>query len=635
MGRRRFGHDERKALYLVSEGRCQHCGEVLPAGWHADHRHPYALGGATALDNGQALCPWCNLTKGGTVQGVAPWPADRALHQWQVQARAAWGRHTEADFLLVATPGGGKTLTALRIASDELLAGRVQRVAIIVPTDHLRTQWANAASSIGLQINPGWDNAGPDGPGFCGIVATYHQVGRAPDVHALLCRQRTLAIFDEGHHAADTQSWGDALRVAYGSAVRRLMLSGTPFRSDNRTIPFVSYEDGRSRADHHYSYSDALDDNVVRAIHFPNYEADLTWRYRGQLIRASFRESIPEEQARRRLRTALDADGEWLPAVIRQADQQLSTVRATNHSAAGGLIVCVDMWHARRVADIVRRVTGEAPIVAVSDDPDASAKIADFARGSQRWLVAVRMVSEGVDVPRLRVGVYATNIISELYFRQLVGRFVRVIPGIIAAEQSAWLYLPADATLTSYAYRLAEERDHQIEEMRRQEDRLREAAVTDDGRTTGDFTPISSDNPTLVDVIIGEERFTGSDLEVARLVRLKVSMGSLTDAQVALILRAGGMLPASPAAADVARKERVDEATPLYQLRKNLRTQTARLVSKLAAQTGASHDTINRWLARETGAYVKEATIEQLTQRRDLLLTELERSDDERQSTRG
>lgn len=633
---RRFNHGQHVTLYLVGDGRCARCGDELPANWHADHRHPFARGGATDIANGQALCPACNLHKGATVEGISVWPGDRPLRLWQTDARTRWVHHGSADFLLVATPGGGKTQAALRIVSEQLLAGHVDRVVVIVPTDHLRRQWANHAAAVGLQLNPDWENAGPDGPGMCGICVTFHQVARAPDVHALLCRKaRTLVIIDEVHHAATTRAWGDALRAAYGGAWKRLLLSGTLFRSDSLAIPFVSYVDGRSVADFTYTYGQALGEEVVRAIHFPNYEGDLTWRYRDQVIRAAFRDAIPEDQARRRLRTALDPAGEWLPAIIRQADEQLSTVRLGGHSRAGGLIVCVDMWHARRVGDLVARIAGEAPTIVVSDDPDASDKISAFERGGQRWLVAVRMVSEGVDVPRLRVGIYATNIISELYFRQLVGRFVRVVPGIGAAEQAAWLYLPADETLVSYAYTIKSERDHQLNELQQQETRLREAAATDDGKTTGLFTPLSANDAELVDVIVGEDRFTAGDLEVARGVRLQADLTSLSDAQVARVLRIAGRLPAAEATVTAAREEQAQQQTPIYLLRRNLRNQCVRLVNRLVAQTGADQQTINRWLASATGAYVNEASIEQLEQRRDLLLIELERKRDGTQSARG
>jgi superfamily II DNA or RNA helicase len=634
--RRRFNHSERQALYLVSGGRCVACDKPLPTGWHADHRQPFSRGGETSIWNGQALCPDCNHRKGDRMEGVSSWPAEQPLHEWQVAARAAWGSHNLADFLLVATPGSGKTRAALRIASDELQAGRVERIVVVVPTDHLRTQWADAAAEVGLQINPKWDNAGPDGSGFCGIVVTYHQVARAPDVHALNCRRRTLVIFDEHHHTGDTLTWGDAIRIAYGPAVRRLLLSGTPFRSDNLAIPFVRYEDGKSQADFAYAYGTALDQNVVRSIHFPNYEGFFSWQYRDQLMRATFQDAVPDEQSRRRLRTALDEDGEWLPSIIREADQRLTEIRTTGgHLNAGGLIICIDQWRAKRVAALVQRITGEAPTVAISDDADATDKITSFAKGNRRWLVAVRMVSEGVDVPRLRVGIYATNVITELYFRQVVGRFVRVTPGIPVAEQSAWLYIPADSELVEYARRIAEERDHQLQEAIQKTQRLLEAMATDDGRVTGEFTVLFAEDPELVGIVIGGEHLAPADLEGARVIRLQAGFTGLTDAQVALLFRLRDRLSTSePATAEQQKPEsdagetRGRATGPLWRVRDRLRSERARLVNRLAGQIGVPHDQINRWLAERTGAYVKESSVEQLNKQIELLIEQLNRTTD-------
>ena len=61
----------------------------------------------------------------------------------------------------------------------------------------------------------------------------------------------------------------------------------------------------------------------------------------------------------------------------------------------------------------------------LSDEAEASRRIETFAHDTSRWMVAVRMVSEGVDVPRLAVGVYATSASTPLFFAQAIGRFVR------------------------------------------------------------------------------------------------------------------------------------------------------------------------------------------------------------------
>src|SRR5207302_6169381 len=155
-------------------------------------------------------------------------------------------------------------------------------------------------------------------------------------------------------------------------------------------------------------------------------------------------------------------DGEWLPAVLGWAVAQLTEVRS-HHPEAGGLVIAADQAHARGIAALLHDRYGVGrPVVATSDDPEASARIARFAADRSPWLVAVRMVSEGVDIPRLRVGVYATPTTTELFFRQAVGRIVRWMPGV--RGQRAWLFLPDDVRLRWYASRIAAARYHWIVE---------------------------------------------------------------------------------------------------------------------------------------------------------------------------
>ena len=113
--------------------------------------------------------------------------------------------------------------------------------------------------------------------------------------------------------------------------------------------------------------------------------------------------------------------------MLRDADALLIKARAVIPDAAG-LVLCDDRAHARATGALLRTIAGEKPVVVVSDEPQAHARIERFARGdanAPRWLVAVNMVSEGVDVPRLVLAAYATVKRTDLFFRQAVGRVVR------------------------------------------------------------------------------------------------------------------------------------------------------------------------------------------------------------------
>jgi superfamily II DNA or RNA helicase len=367
------------------------------------------------------------------------------------------------DFLAVATPGSGKTTFALRIAAELLADGTVERITIVVPTEHLKTQWAGAAAKVGLALDPKFSNSSAQNSDeYHGVVVTYAQVASHPGRHRVRTENRkTLVVFDEIHHGGDAKSWGDAIREAFGDATRRLSLTGTPFRSDDSPIPFVTYEADRagfkhSKADHTYGYSDALADGVVRPVVFLAYSGESRWRdSAGEEHAARLGEPLTAEQTARAWRTALNPAGEWMPAVIAAADTRL-TQKRQHMPDAGGMIIASDQTAARAYAKLLTNLTGEAPTVVLSDDKGASDRISAFSAGTSRWLVAVRMVSEGVDVPRLAVGVYATSASTPLFFAQAIGRFVRSrTPG-----ETASIFLPSVPSLLLLASEMEAQRNH-------------------------------------------------------------------------------------------------------------------------------------------------------------------------------
>ncbi|MCW2622377.1 MAG: hypothetical protein JWL64_1979 [Frankiales bacterium] len=389
------------------------------------------------------------------------------LRAWQRSALVTYLRRSPQDFLAVATPGAGKTTFALRIASELLSSGVVQAVTVVAPTEHLKTQWALAAARVGISLDPGFRNAtGTSSTDFHGVVLTYAGVAAQPALHrARTSRRRTLVILDEIHHGGDAKSWGDAVREAFEPATRRLSLTGTPFRSDTSPIPFVRYERGpdgitRSASDSSYGYADALRDGVVRPVLFMAYSGSATWRTRaGDEITATLGEPLSPEQTSAAWKTALDPHGDWMPAVLAAADRRLEQKRQGGMPDAGGMVIASDQKTARLYADLLHGLTGQAPVVVLSDDPTASRKIAAFEASDERWLVAVRMVSEGVDIPRLAVGVYATSTQTPLFFAQAVGRFVRArVPG-----ETASVFLPSVPVLMALAGQMEVERDHALD----------------------------------------------------------------------------------------------------------------------------------------------------------------------------
>ena len=385
------------------------------------------------------------------------------LRGWQKDAYHEYFKQPRRDFLLVATPGAGKTTYALTVAAELLARREVATLTIVTPTEHLKHQWAESAARFGIAIDSEYKNAqGRAGADFAGVAVTYAQVAAHPMLH----RQRTenrrmLVIFDEIHHAGDAMSWGDAVKEAFDPARRRLALTGTPFRSDANPIPFVTYIDEpgggrRSSSDYVYGYAPALEDGVVRPVIFLAYSGEMRWRTRaGDEITATLGTPMTKDQIAQAWRTALDPAGEWVSRVLEAADKRLTEVRR-GMPDAGGLVIAGDHDDARAYAALLRGLTGKRPTVVLSDDPAASKKISAFAASGDRWMVAVRMVSEGVDIPRLAVGVYATSVSTALFFAQAVGRFVRVR----RRGETASVFLPSVPVLLGYAAELEAERDH-------------------------------------------------------------------------------------------------------------------------------------------------------------------------------
>jgi superfamily II DNA or RNA helicase len=416
--------------------------------------------------------------------GLPAHPGPPGLRGWQRHAVAEYFKANKRDFLVVATPGAGKTAYALTVARELLDRREIASITIVTPTEHLKFQWAQAAARFGIAIDSAYTNAqGPVGADFRGVAVTYAQVAAHPALH----RQRTegrrsLVIFDEIHHAGDALSWGEAVREAFEPARRRLALTGTPFRSDANPIPFVTYvpeADGvkRSASDFVYGYGPALADGVVRPVIFLAYSGEMAWRTRaGDELTATLGTPMTREQVAQAWRTALDPGGEWIERVLEAADRRLTEVRREIPDAAG-LVIASDHETARAYAALVRRVSGTRPVVVLSDDPTASKKIAKFASSADRWMVAVRMVSEGVDVPRLAVGVYATSVSTALFFAQAVGRFVRAR----RRGETASVFVPSVPVLLGFAAELEAERDHVIAHLERDaDDEMAEANRTRD-----------------------------------------------------------------------------------------------------------------------------------------------------------
>ncbi|HEX5852901.1 MAG TPA: hypothetical protein VFY36_07410, partial [Solirubrobacteraceae bacterium] len=213
---------------------------------------------------------------------------------------------------------------------------------------------------------------------------------------------------------------------------------------------------------------------------------------------------------------------------------------------------------------------------------------AEFRGSRDPWIVAVNMVSEGVDIPRLRVGVYATAAKTPLIFRQIVGRFVRTIPG--RAPEPSWLYLPAEQTLRSHASQVETE--------------LRHALHRDEPEEGFDEPP---------------ERRESEPSPSAEFVPLSAEFAP----QMTLF----GPPQRAPSPTTVSPPPLEQAPVAVFERREDLRQERSRLVAELHRKDGRTHREINAWVNRAVGVErVESASVKQLQRSIDALVGELERS---------
>jgi superfamily II DNA or RNA helicase len=550
------------------------------------------------------------------------------LRAWQAEALAVYeAENPRRDFLVTATPGAGKTRFALALAQRLLQRRAIDRLIVVCPTDHLRTQWADAAARAGIPLDAALSNAtGPVRPDLTGYVTTYAQVAAKPALHAARANaKRSLVILDEVHHAGDGLSWGEAIATAFDQAARRLCLTGTPFRTrPDERIPFVRYEadtDGgwQSSADYTYGYREALRDGVVRPVVFAAYTGTARWRNSaGEVIAASLSEAGTRRTEQTAWRTALNPKGKWVPHVIAAMDERITHLRQSGMPDAAGLVLASDQDDAHAYAVIVEQVTGQRPVVILSDDPKAGEKISAFADGTERIAVCVRMVSEGVDIPRAACLAWMTSYRTPLFFAQGVGRVVRAR----GRAESATVFLPAVRPLLTLAAELEQERNHVIPPPSAQDDALLDVERPE-------TEPGESDRVELIDA----DAAFAHVLHAGRAVVAEAQVGELTEDDEDFLGLPGILTPEQMATLlarrDTHARNRASTAaeTPpsaeavAWRAGAELRREVNRLVAVLAARQGAPHGQIHAQLRRAVpGPASAAASVDVLERRRDHLM---------------
>lgn len=399
---------------------------------------------------------------------------------WQSKAAeivSANAMQGQTSALIYACPGSGKTLGGLLIASR--IMSRMKKtdcLIVVTPNLAIKSQWIERAKVFGIHLAEIKDAKRLLDPmlpfGVHGYILNYQQAVNIRNPLRVFCeRHAAIVILDEVHHTAATSeqrggnAWGVAIQDAFRDASFVLCTTGTPFRQGNDPIAFVHYNDkGEATASTSYPLRDAIRDGVCRPIDFTFYDGAVEWTSRsGESVQHTFADALPKKLQRERLEAALSLEGDFPLRMLEEANEKLDDLRRGPgvDAQAGGLVVAIDTAHANALAAALERISGEAPVLVHSKIDDAQDLITSFNTGNQKWIVGVSMLSEGVDIPRLRVGVYATRIRAGLYFHQFCGRFSRVQE---SRRERSYVFLPRDLDLEAHVIEIDQEKFHALGE---------------------------------------------------------------------------------------------------------------------------------------------------------------------------
>lgn len=357
-------------------------------------------------------------------------------------------------FLVQATPASGKTYMTANLAERLFKNNAIDLVLCFSPSSIVASEFNSVLTEI--MCSPFDGKIGAKGQSI-----TYQKMAYLDEnFWTLFSKYRVLAVFDEIHHCSgnndgNANEWGKQIITRIQDiATYTLALTGTPWRSDSAPICLAKYcsTAGNITCDYAYGLADAIKDNVCRLpkiVAIDNDEITLTssnitksFNSFGELLSKSslpYRDLIHNENV--------------ITSMIQRADKQLKRIRESNLNA-GGLIVASSVEHAFQIKSIIEQELNEVADIVSYKEHEPNKVIHQYKLSSNKWIVSIGMISEGTNIPRLQVCCHLTHVKTELHYRQILGRILRVTS---ALNQEAYLYMPADPLLIKYAYRVSED----------------------------------------------------------------------------------------------------------------------------------------------------------------------------------
>lgn len=398
------------------------------------------------------------------------------LRRWQSEAIERVKEFSRS--IVEACPGSGKSAFSGGLAKHWIESGACDHVLAVAPSESIKRsvmrQWkGNWGLRVRSRLVQKSGNAFKIPRAFDATVITYHELKnqQCEDALRLWCNDgwKFGVVFDEIHHAASNQTWGNRVRViGHDLASRVCVMTGTPFRSDGQPIELMEYvvRDGEAIADPHYQYTyrNAVEEDICRPVTCRWIEGVVTLVHRDKGLYKRDISKVQSYEMKEAMARFFDPRSEVMQNLIRCVHADLVRLRSTpEYANAGALFVCrpgkpgdADSdKHVREMAKAIERITGDEVCVVTHDDKDSADRIDQFERSNAPYIAAVNMVSEGVDIPRLRFVAFCRHTESEMLFRQIVGRVIRKTRD--NDEVAAQVYVPAFSSMMEFGNRLWDE----------------------------------------------------------------------------------------------------------------------------------------------------------------------------------
>ncbi len=473
--------------------------------------------------------------------------------------------------LISSAPASGKTFfacSALEMMRDQW---NMERVVVVSPTENVRDKWQEDLCRFGFQVKTGphlpYDR---DYHEYQGMSITYSYMANNTTLLRKYCEGGVLVILDEVHHCGEKNSWGDSLLESFEKADFRILLSGTPWRTEGTAIPFVNYDEkGVCIPDFQYTVGQAVADRVCQRPQIHKRDiGGIILRKEEEIEYSCFEETGGGEEENALYRASVQFESVFME-MFSEADQQLTKVRKEKWSDAGGMIVAKDIKTAHKYADWIMLKTGQDCLVVHSAMNNAHHKINQFKRGTDKWLISVDMIGEGTDIPRLQVMLYMHVKKAKQSLYQYWMRCARIRSKQSDTVETCHVFVLDHSEIAKVAKEIEGEIEVKLKEKKkgiwcgggggeRTEPEMLEAIMGAESLTNGGF------------------EYTQDELTAARLIHNKMPDCRFSLGDVCYFLKYADNVPGHET------KTTEEEIVPLEEKKDNLKRRIQKLVGRIA-----------------------------------------------------